>query len=61
LIEVPDADDERTLMRMLRDVPAVGDLIDVEGESVLVTGVDQIPPRRTAGRNLSVLIYCRKG
>jgi hypothetical protein len=47
---------------MLRDVPAVGDLTDVEGENVLVTGVDQIPQRKqTAGRNLSVLIYCRKG
>ncbi len=62
LIEVPDADDERTLMRMLRDVPEVGDLIDVEGEKVLVTGVAQIPPRKkTAGRSLSVLIYCRQG
>ena len=62
LIEVPDADDERTLMRMLRDVPAVGDLIEVEGEKVLVTGVVQIPPRKkTAGRSLSVLIYCRQG
>ena len=61
LIEVPNADDERTLMRMLPDVPAVGDLIDVEGEKVLVTGVSRIPPRKkTAGRSLSVLIYCRQ-
>ena len=48
-------------MRMLPDVPAVGDLIDVEGEKVLVTGVSRIPPRKkTAGRSLSVLIYCRR-
>lgn len=57
LIEVPDVDDERTL----RDVPAAGDLIDIDGEQVVVTSVSQIPPRKkTAGRSLSVLVYCRQ-
>ena len=61
LIEVPGVEDERTLMRTLRDVPATGDLIDIDGEQVVVTSVSQIPPRKkTAGRSLSVLIYCRE-
>jgi hypothetical protein len=60
LIEDPDREGERTMMRQIRDVPAAGDMIDVEGEKVLVTSVSQIPPRKkTGGRELSVLIYCR--
>ena len=60
LIEEPDGDDERTVPRLVRDVPAAGDLIDVDGEKVLVTSVSRIPPRkRTGGRDVSVLIYCR--
>lgn len=60
LIEEPDGDDERSVMRLVRDLPAAGDLIEVDGANVLVTSVSRIPPRkRTGGRDLSVLIYCR--
>ena len=58
LIEEPEGTDERTLMRLVHDVPAAGDLIDVDGEQVLVTSVSRIPPRR-GGRPVSVLVYCR--
>jgi len=47
-------------MRLVRDIPAAGDLIDVDGEKMLVTSVSRIPPRKkTGGRELSVLVYCR--
>ena len=60
LVDSPDGDEERTLMRQMRDIPAAGDLIDVDGEKVLVTSVSQVPPRKTPrGRDLSVLIHCR--
>ena len=60
LIEDPDGDDERSVLRLVRDVPAAGDLIDVDGEEVSVTSVSRIPPRKkTGGREVSVLIYCR--
>ena len=60
LIEDLGADDERSLMRLVRDIPAAGDLIDVDGEKMLVTSVSRIPPRKkTGGRELSVLVYCR--
>jgi hypothetical protein len=42
----------------VREVPAAGDLIEVDGEQVMVTTVSRIPPR-TKSDNLSVLIYCR--
>ena len=61
LIEDPDGRDERSVLRLVRDVPAAGDLIDVDGEQVLVTSVSRIPPRkRTGGREVSVLIYCQQ-
>jgi hypothetical protein len=59
LIDDPDCRDERTLKRLIRDVPVAGDLLDVDGEQVLVTSVSRIPPRSKAD-NLSVLIYCRQ-
>jgi hypothetical protein len=58
LIDYQDGEDERTLMRLMGDVPAAGDLIDVDGEKVLVTSVSHIPPRKkTSGVSLSVLVY----
>ncbi len=61
LIDYQDDEDERTLMRLMRNVPAAGDLIDVDGEKVLVTSVSRIPPRKkTSGVSLSVLVYCRQ-
>ena len=61
LIDNHHDDDERTLMRLMRSAPAAGDLIDVDGEKVLVTSVSHIPPRKkTSGVNLSVLVYCRQ-
>jgi hypothetical protein len=61
LIDNQDGEDERTLMRLMRDVPAAGDLIDVDGEKALVTSVSHIPPRKTtSGGSLSVLVYCRQ-
>jgi hypothetical protein len=61
LIDNQDGEDERTLMRLMRNVPAAGDLIDVDGEKVLVTSVSRIPPRKkTSGVSLSVLVYCRQ-
>ena len=60
LIDYQDGEDERTLMRLMRNIPAVSDLIDVDGEKVLVTSVSHIPPRKkTSGVSLSVLVYCR--
>ncbi len=50
-------------MRMIRNVPVTGDLIDVGGEKALVTSVSRIPPRRSLSgpaSHLSVLIYCRQ-
>ena len=60
LIEEPGSDDERTFKRLMRTVPNRGDLIDVDGEQVLVTSVSLIPPRTRTAENLSVLIYCRQ-
>ena len=63
LLDDPDGGDERSLMRMMSDVPLSGDLIDVDGEKVLVTSVSRIPPRRSLSgpaSRLSVLIYCRQ-
>jgi len=62
LIDDPDGEDERTLMRLMRSVPAAGDLIDVDGENVLVTTVSRIPARKktAAGVSVSVLVYCRQ-
>ena len=54
LIDNPDGEDERTLMRLMRNVPNAGDLIDVDGEEVLVTSVSHIPPRKkTSGVSLT--------
>jgi hypothetical protein len=44
----------------MRSLPAVGDLIDVDGEEVVVTSISLIPPRTTAPDSLSVLVYCRQ-
>ena len=61
LIDNPDGEDERTLMRLMRNVPNAGDLIDVDGEEVLVTSVSHIPPRKkTSGVSLTLLVYCRQ-
>jgi hypothetical protein len=59
LIDEPDHD-ERTLKRLIRNVPSRGDLIDVDGQQVLVTSVSLIPPRSKAADSVSVLIYCRQ-
>jgi hypothetical protein len=58
LIDDPESRDERTLKRLIRDVPVAGDLIHVDGEMVLVTTVSRIPPSPKAD-NPSALIYCR--
>lgn len=61
LIDNPDGEDERTLMRLMRNAPNAGDLIDVDGEEVLVTSVSHIPPRKkTSGVSLTLLVYCRQ-
>jgi hypothetical protein len=44
----------------MRTLPAVGDLIDVDGEKVVVTSVSLIPPRTSARDSLSALVYCRQ-
>lgn len=58
LIDDP-AEDERTFLRLMRSVPAVGDLLDVDKEEVTVTSVSRIPPRPNGRRSPSVLVYCR--
>lgn len=58
LIDDP-AEDERTFLRLMHSVPAVGDLIDVDQEEVTVTSVSRIPPRTKGRRSPSVLVYCR--
>jgi hypothetical protein len=60
LIDDPDGRDERTFKRRMRSLPVVGDLIDVDGEKVVVTSVSLIPPRTSAPDGLSVLVYCRQ-
>lgn len=60
LIEEPGRDDERTFKRLMHTVPDRGDLIDVDGERVLVTSVSLIPPRHKAADHLSVIVYCRQ-
>lgn len=63
LLDDSGGEEERTLMRMMSNVPVSGDLIDIDDEQVLVTSVSRIPPRRTLsgpGSRLSVLIYCRQ-
>ena len=60
LIEEPDSTEERSVLRLVRVLPVAGDLVDVDGAQVLVTSVSRIPPRKkTGGRELSVLVYCR--
>jgi hypothetical protein len=58
LIDDP-GEEERTFKRQLPTIPAAGDLIDVNGQSVLVTSVSLIPPRAKGTENVSVLVYCR--
>jgi hypothetical protein len=63
LLDDDGVDDGRPLTRMVRNVPLSGDLIDLDGQKVLVTSVSHIPPRRIgsgAAGGLSVLIYCRQ-
>jgi hypothetical protein len=60
LVDEPDGRDERTFKRLMRTLPAVGDLIDVDGEKVVVTSVSLIPPRTSARDGLSALVYCRQ-
>jgi hypothetical protein len=60
LIDDPDGRDERTFKRLIRNVAEVGDLIEVDGENVVVTSVSLIPPRPYAPDGLSVLVYCRQ-
>ena len=60
LVDEPDRDDERSFKLLMRNVPNRGDLIDLNGEQVLVTSVSLIPPRTRTAENLSVLIYCRQ-
>ena len=60
LIEEHGRDDERTFKRLMHTVPNRGDLIDVDGEQVLVTSVSSIPPRTGAAESLSVIVYCRQ-
>ncbi len=59
LIDDP-GDDERTFKRRLPTVPTAGDLIEVDGQRVLVTSVSLIPPRTKGTENVSVLVYCRQ-
>jgi hypothetical protein len=53
-------EEERTFKRRLPTIPTAGDLIDVNGQSVLVTSVSLIPPRAKGTENVSVLVYCRQ-
>ena len=60
LVEEPGRGDERTFKRLMHTVPHRGDLIDVDGQQVLVTNVSRIPPRTRTAEHLSVLVYCRQ-
>jgi hypothetical protein len=53
-------EDERTFKRRLSTIPTAGDVIEVDGQTVLVTSVSLIPPRAKGTENVSVLIYCRQ-
>lgn len=53
------AEEERSFMRLMHRVPTIGDLIDVDQETVTVTSVSRIPPRTKSPRSPSVLVYCR--
>ncbi len=59
LIDDPSGKEEQTFKRLMRNQPAVGDLIDVNGEQAIVTSVSLIPPRRSVHEALAVLVYCR--
>ena len=60
LVDEPDRDDERSFKLLMRNVPNRGDLIDLNGEQVLVTSVSLIPAQKQAANSLSVLVYCRQ-
>jgi hypothetical protein len=60
LVDEPDRDEERSFKLLMRNVPNRGDLIDLNGEQVLVTSVSLIPPRSKAANSVSVLVYCRQ-
>ena len=60
LIDDPDRRDERSFKRLMRNLPAVGDLIDVDEEKVVVTSITLIPPRRTPSKSVTALVYCRQ-
>lgn len=60
LIDDPTARDERTFKRLMRSLPAVGDLIDVDEEKVVVTSVSLIPTRTMPSEGVTALVYCRQ-
>jgi hypothetical protein len=60
LIDDPAARDERSFKRLMRHLPAVGDLIDVDEEKVVVTSVTLIPPRTMSSKSVTALVYCRQ-
>ena len=59
VIDDPSGKEEQTFKRLMRNQPAVGDLIDVNGEQAIVTSVSLIPPRRNVHETLAVLVHCR--
>ena len=60
LIDDPARRDERSVKRLMRNLPTVGDLLDVDDEKVIVTRVTLIPPRTTGSKSVTALVYCRR-
>lgn len=60
LIDDPAARDERSFKRLMRNLPAAGDLIEVEKETVVVTSVSLIPPITSQTERVTALVYCRR-
>lgn len=58
LIDDPAGKDERSFKRLMHNLPTSGDVIDVNGETVVVTSVSLIPPLRA--RLLPTAVIRRK-